>query len=198
MVEMRRQAVRWQRERHSSATQAIQLRGLLLLIHPDCLEAIGGFDTRFGMGNFEDDDLNLRARLAGFTLWIADGAFAHHYGSTTFRKLGLDYEGNIARNAESFLRKWRLHSLEEWGRLCEPPEGVSLRESLEPVGKGERALRIRINGEPVDLIRQATDIEFGVWVASLIRGLPPEARIAVARAVQRAPKVAARAQRTPQ
>lgn len=44
------------------------------------LERIGGFDTRFAVGNLEDDDYSLRARLAGFRLWIADDSLLPERG----------------------------------------------------------------------------------------------------------------------
>ncbi|HMS54993.1 MAG TPA: methyltransferase domain-containing protein [Fimbriimonadaceae bacterium] len=88
----------WHRQHHNSADQAIQVRGLFLLMTPECLDAIGGFDPIFGIGNFEDDDLNLRCRLAGYSLWIARGAFLFHHGSKTFTDLKVDYSANIQRN----------------------------------------------------------------------------------------------------
>ena len=65
LSEMHYRAELWQRDKVNSATPSRQVRGLFLLIHPDCLREIGGFDPIFGIGNFEDDDHNLRCRLAG-------------------------------------------------------------------------------------------------------------------------------------
>ncbi|HMS54994.1 MAG TPA: hypothetical protein PKA27_06300 [Fimbriimonadaceae bacterium] len=50
------------------------------------------------------------------------------------------------------------------------PEAVALKVPLnpdEPEGK-----RIKINGEWVDLIYQASDLEFAVWIAQQLRDLP--------------------------
>jgi GT2 family glycosyltransferase len=45
-----------------------RLTGFCLLARRDVLNAFGNFDERFGTGFFEDDDLCVRAREAGFGL----------------------------------------------------------------------------------------------------------------------------------
>lgn len=167
-------AERWHREHHNSADAVVQVRGLFLLITPECLGQIGGFDPIFGIGNFEDDDLNLRCRLAGYTLWIARGAFLFHHGSKTFTDLKVDYSANIQRNAESFARKWNLATSDEWVTLDRVPKGTSLHVPLDPYL--EEGKRIKINGEWVDLVNQASDLEFAVWVAQQLRDRPRSER----------------------
>lgn len=147
---------------HSSAYQFPQVRGLCMLIHPDCLSDVGGFDPRFGRGNFEDDDHNLRTRLAGYTLWIAEGAFLFHHGSQTFRKLNMDYTASIERNMQSFQWKWDLAQADQWALLDEAPEGVKLFVPLSTPRIPEFA--VVVEGETVDLIHEASDIEFVAWV----------------------------------
>jgi GT2 family glycosyltransferase len=173
------------RSKHSSATQVFQLRGLFLLIHPECLNEIGGFDPRFGIGNFEDDDYNLRARLAGFSLWIADGAYLHHHGSSTFKKLKIDYEANIQRNCEAMVAKWGLTRIEDWPAVDATPEGVSLYVPL--TARPPKELQVVINGEPLDLIHQASDIEFAAWVMNQMNQKPRDVRRAVVEALASEP-----------
>lgn len=156
---------------HSSASRHFQLRGLYLLIHPDCLSELGGFDPRFGLGNFEDDDYNLRAKLAGFSMWIADGAFLFHHGSQTFQNLDLNYAGTIDRNQQVFQWKWDIEHPEDWPYLNEAPEGVSLFVPLTSTHSPE--FSVVINGkETVDLINQASDMEFAAWVYERLRHRP--------------------------
>ena len=66
------------------------LAGLCLLMRRSTLAEIGSFDTRFGHGNYEDDDFCLRLRLRGYRLVIARRAFLRHDGHPTVRPLGLD------------------------------------------------------------------------------------------------------------
>ncbi|MCH8275147.1 MAG: glycosyltransferase [Armatimonadetes bacterium] len=134
--EMFRLADLYCRDHHSSVSQTPRVRGLLMLIHPECLKRVGGFDPRFGLGNWEDDDHNVRTRLAGFTLWIADGSFLHHRGSVTFKRLNIDYEALLERNERVFMEKWGLSVLDEALTVSEAPPGVELHLPLgKPYGK---------------------------------------------------------------
>lgn len=85
---------------------ATTLSGLCLLLRRPALDEVGPFDERFGHGNFEDDDLCLRLRLAGHRLAIARRAFVHHEGHATFRELGLDVHAEIRRRRRQFDAKW--------------------------------------------------------------------------------------------
>lgn len=85
-----------------------RLIGFCMLIKKEVIDKIGGFDRRFGMGNFEDDDICLRARIAGYRLWVCDDVFVHHYGSVTFNGARLDHSRLMAENLEKFREKWGL------------------------------------------------------------------------------------------
>jgi GT2 family glycosyltransferase len=82
------------------------------------LDRIGGFDTRFEIGNLEDDDYSLRARLAGFRLWVADDSYVHHFGHKTFALTGEDYDALMLANVTRYVAKWDL------------PEGIDPRGIL--------------------------------------------------------------------
>ena len=69
-------------------------------------DAIGGLDERFGLGFFDDDDLALRARRAGFELAVAHDLFVHHFGSRTFVGNGIDANQLLDENAAKFAAKW--------------------------------------------------------------------------------------------
>lgn len=171
-------AEQYHRNHHSTVTQVVQLRGLFMLIHPECLQAVGGFDTRFGIGNFEDDDYNLRTKLAGFSTWIAEGAFLYHHGSSTFKKLNVDYNAIIHQNAAKMAAKWQLNNIETWPHVCSIPEGVDLFVPFSE-NPAPRKFEIVINGEKKDLVGEATEMEFAAWVMNAIREKPPLYREAV-------------------
>ena len=63
------------------------LVGFCLAVRRSVLNEVGGFDTRFGLGLFEDNDLCYRMRRAGYRLAIAANSFVHHSGSKTFRRM---------------------------------------------------------------------------------------------------------------
>ncbi len=169
-----------------SVNQVRQLRGLFLLIHPDLLSNIGGFDPVFGLGNFEDDDYNLRTHLSGYTIWISEGSFLYHIGSTTFRKLNLDYSANIARNSEALVAKWSLKSPELWPSVTVAPNDVSLHVPLSSWKNNELSVPITINGETVDLIHQASDVEFAAWVMGAMQNRPRKDRLSVVQLLESA------------
>ena len=79
-----------------------------MAIGRDVIDAIGGFDTRFEVGNLEDDDLCLRARLAGFRLLVADDSYVHHFGHKTFDLVADDYDALLQENAMRYRMKWDL------------------------------------------------------------------------------------------
>jgi glycosyltransferase involved in cell wall biosynthesis/Tfp pilus assembly protein PilF len=83
-----------------------RLIGFCLLIRREVLDQVGGFDERFGLGFFDDDDLCLRARQAGFRLAVALGVFVHHFGSRTFAGLGIDCPRQLQDNFARFRDKW--------------------------------------------------------------------------------------------
>lgn len=167
---MMNRANEYLRETKSSATPWPQVRGLCFLVSPECLDSIGGFDPLFGLGNFEDDDYCLRARLAGFSTWIVDGAWLYHEGSQTFAGLEIDYQANIARNTEVFNRKWQLENHSEFLVLEQAPEGVSLYVPLNAEFQPVHEITVSAAGEKVDLIHQASDMEFAYWIFAQVRG----------------------------
>ena len=95
------------RQAYSGQLRAVhRLTGFCLLVRREVLERIGGFDERFGAGFFDDDDLCVRAREAGFRLLVAHEVYVHHFGSRTFQGLGIDTRKQLEENFERFRGKW--------------------------------------------------------------------------------------------
>ncbi len=82
------------------------LVGFCLLVRRERFEALGGFDTRFGRGLFEDNDLCYRLRREGGRLVRARRAFVEHVGSTTLRTLP-EIERLLETNQQLYLDKWK-------------------------------------------------------------------------------------------
>jgi GT2 family glycosyltransferase/Tfp pilus assembly protein PilF len=92
---------------HRAALEDVEsLAGLCLLGWRRTFARIGAFDERFGLGNFEDDDYSLRARLLGYRLVIARDAFLHHHGHRTFHALQIDYAAQLREQEQVFRCKW--------------------------------------------------------------------------------------------
>src|ERR1700694_4931049 len=104
---MSRQADRLRREvRSDQVFWKSRLTGFCLRARREVLEQIGGFDEGYGLGFFEDDDLCVRAREAGFRLLVAQDVYVHHFGSRTFQGLGIDTRRQLEENFERFRAKW--------------------------------------------------------------------------------------------
>ena len=101
-------AEQWTRRHRRQSFELPRVVGFCLLMRREVLDAIGGLDERFGPGNFEDDDLCIRARLAGFHVRVAQDAFVHHVGSQTFKGARIDYRKSMQRNWDLFRTKWQL------------------------------------------------------------------------------------------
>lgn len=83
-----------------------RIAGFAMLVPADLYRSIGGFDEQFGDGNYEDDDLCLRIRQAGYAIMVDEGRFIHHYGSQTFKANKIDYQQNLRERRKLFNERW--------------------------------------------------------------------------------------------
>jgi GT2 family glycosyltransferase len=83
-----------------------RLTGFCLLFRRELLEGIGYFDEGYEIGNFEDDDYNIRVRLLGRSLVMAQDSFIHHFGSVSMKALGDRFQEVNDRNHVYFIDKW--------------------------------------------------------------------------------------------
>jgi len=157
-----------------SANQTMDLRGDLLLITAACRNAVGGFDPKFALGYYETEDYVLRARLSGFTTWIAEGAYAHHTGVATFAQPDIARQ----RNEEIFRWKWDLVQVSDKNNLTAAPEGVSLLIPFNATYQPEFA--VNYEGIELDLYSQLSDVEFVAWVMQRMANRPRDYRRQVA------------------
>lgn len=87
-----------------------RITGFCMLLKRAAIERVGGLDEQFGIGFYEDDDLCLRLRQAGYRIMVAADVFVHHAGGVSFKTLGVPFgsPGDIGgrRNRDRFLDKW--------------------------------------------------------------------------------------------
>lgn len=96
---------------HAGELQRVDaLVAFCLAARRSVLEAVGGFDVAFGIGNYEDDDLCQRVRQAGFGCAIARDSFVYHFGRRTFESLRIDYWKLLEANRARFRSKWQDNS----------------------------------------------------------------------------------------
>ncbi len=95
---------------HAGQTLELPMLGFFCVVIPRrVLAEVGLLDERFGVGMFEDDDLSLRVRRAGYRLLCADDAFVHHFHSATFKRWGEhEYLKLFDANRAKFEQKWNM------------------------------------------------------------------------------------------
>ncbi|AGA24795.1 sulfotransferase [Singulisphaera acidiphila] len=137
--QMDRFATTWRQQHRGQWVFAEKLSGFCLLIRRRVLEAIGGLDEGFGLGFFDDDDLAMRARSAGFELAVAVDLFVHHHGSRTFAGAGIDAESLLETNRLRFEQKWGIDSssaqavsLVSWGNERTATISSGIRPAMDP------------------------------------------------------------------
>lgn len=86
--------------------ERLKLIGYCMLIKKSVIDEVGLLDERFTPGNYEDDDLSLRIRLAGYKLLLCKDTFIHHYGSASFRDAPPEYVRLMQNNRQKFADKW--------------------------------------------------------------------------------------------
>ncbi|UVI28613.1 glycosyltransferase family 2 protein [Paenibacillus spongiae] len=83
-----------------------RLTGFCMLFRREDFRRLGYFDEGFEIGNCEDDDYGLRARLLGMQLVIAKDTFIHHYGSVSMKSLNGRFDQVYKKNLAFYANKW--------------------------------------------------------------------------------------------
>ena len=83
------------------------LVGFAVLIKRMAWDIVGGLDTRFGYGFYEDSDYGLRMNSNGFRTVLCHNSFIYHYGSVSMKK-------NLEETMRAFEFNKRLLN-EKWG-----------------------------------------------------------------------------------
>lgn len=83
------------------------LVGFCLAIKRSVLAEVGLFDTSYGKGLFEDNDLCYRVQRAGYQLALCHRAFVSHVGSQSLLRAELDPTQLLSQNHRVFEQKWR-------------------------------------------------------------------------------------------
>lgn len=100
--------------KRGSVVEVRRLIGFCLLVKRSVLNEIGWFDERYGLGNYEDDDLCLRAIQHGYKLLIAEDSYIHHIGHASMgQNPSFDLPTLLQKNKKEAFQKWGadIHSL---------------------------------------------------------------------------------------
>ncbi|MFC4810923.1 glycosyltransferase family 2 protein [Paenibacillus sp. GCM10023250] len=152
-----------------------RLTGFCLLFRRELFERTGYLDEGFEIGNFEDDDYNIRARLQGYRLLTARDTFIHHFGSVSMKALGSKLQEVNDHNRDVYTAKWsNPHELIQASRLPEAdrpargetafyPQGIAVRGATETRYWIEAGLRRPIAGETAMPVVRLSQIDVRRW-----------------------------------
>jgi glycosyltransferase involved in cell wall biosynthesis len=131
-------------------TKVFGLFGFCMLIAREVIDRIGYFDTRFGIGGFEDVDYCLRAHLAGFSSFISAKSLVIHKAHQVFEINGLNYLRDIDSPHQDLYMKKLVNVIWNLGSIVDAFSDPVLAEKL--------SLKINYtgapfsgNGDPIDL-----------------------------------------------
>jgi GT2 family glycosyltransferase len=96
----------WSEQHRGTTTRVHRLVGFCLAVRRDVLQRVGGFDERYAVGGFEDDDLCARIEQLGLQLVVAHGSFVHHHGHVTFDANDVDWREAQEANRQRFVEMW--------------------------------------------------------------------------------------------
>lgn len=85
--------------------ECFAVTGALYAIRRDLWHRFGGFDPIYGMGYWEDIDLCLKVRQAGYRIWMSSEASAYHYVAAT-SETGRVHNSGFQVNAMMFKSRW--------------------------------------------------------------------------------------------
>ena len=106
---------------------------LAVLLRREVVDRVGGFDPTFSPWGFEDDDLALRVRLAGWKNRVALDTFVYHAPYPDAAKHER-HSAHLAANWERFVRKWGrpgpIPPLFDYGELDLSREGLETQVPL--------------------------------------------------------------------
>lgn len=86
--------------------------GFCLCIDRRVIAEVGAIDTRYGLGNYEDDDFCIRVRSAGYDIAVCEDAFIHHFGNVSFVTNKLEYAVSLERNRAMMLLRFGIAMLD--------------------------------------------------------------------------------------
>lgn len=87
-------------------TKAPNLHFFCVLIYRELLNKIGLFDIRYGLGEYDDHDYCIRARLAHYSIYISAKSLVKHSAHQVFELNEVDYNNLLIENRIKFLEKF--------------------------------------------------------------------------------------------
>ena len=91
----------------------LAVTGASFIIRRDVFKKVGGFDSVYGRGYYEDVDLSFKVRASGFRVYVETQATATHGVGQTFKNLQEPI--NLQQNQDIFKMRW--HNAISWSEF---------------------------------------------------------------------------------
>lgn len=88
--------------------RTLRIVAFCVIIKKELFQEIGLLDENFAVGNYEDDDFNIRALLAHKKSYICKNSFIHHFMNVSFTQNSLPREKIMLENKLKLESKWDL------------------------------------------------------------------------------------------
>lgn len=120
------------------------LIGFALALRKQAAQAVGFFDERFGLGNYEDWDYSLRLRTLGWKLVVDERIWVDHRLHSTFGQLGGDFNQLLETNLRKLVEKWGVGNLQLLGVQvqAQPDEPAAAPAQAESAALPPAAVRL--------------------------------------------------------
>jgi len=90
----------------SNDVRTPNLYGFCILIMRELINKIGLFDERYGRGGYEDNDYGIRAKLAGYELYICSRSLVKHKAHQVYELNGIDSHKDQVEMERMYLNKF--------------------------------------------------------------------------------------------
>lgn len=97
----------WQHQHHMGWWKFPRIRSMVMVIRKEDMDEIGGLDMRYGMGNYDDDDMCVAVGHIGKSVYVCDDSYVHHWGSLSFNEDGKAFNKSLDENRKKFIDKWK-------------------------------------------------------------------------------------------
>lgn len=180
-------ATNWAAQHHGESIVFPRLVGFCLLARRTVIDRIGGWDERYDIGNYEDDDFCMRVAVAGFDARIAKSVFIHHMGGQTFKALEIDYRAQIEKNWQLFTAKWHIPDTVRRGENYIPAvlsQSFAPDEIFVPIPDAGAVQPLEISAKPAATVillngTEADSPEALAETAVALAAVPAELRVIV-------------------
>jgi GT2 family glycosyltransferase len=99
--------IAWANRAAGAPREVRKLSLFCAMLRRSAFDAVGGLDTGYGSGMFEDDELCMALGARGFRVLLVPSVFVHHAAGATLRRASpFEYHARFEVNRRRFEERW--------------------------------------------------------------------------------------------